>query len=889
MRRKKQSSVVLVYDRYYGKKPSAVLQSLKKTLFCAALSVCAVLFLTVEYKMQVNLLAAAGITALCCAIFCTIFCFFKKRVAIPIILFFGAVVVFFNRESLIKRLSYFTDSFLLRLDGDVFYTQNLTFHTSAQLAAENPPCADGTALGIALLGAVFALLTAACMFKRPVIYPSLFAFISACAPIAIACNLTFNFMIIPTIALYVGAVSVSKAYSDGAAINKGFFGSFHADALREEREFRNKTAKNSFVKRTQMNGIYYSKYAATACWAAAVFASAALIANSFAPVKNGFDFSSIYNFISNLGQNTGITSPFESGPVSEYFAEYGSGGNSSLNIISPGNGEQEILSVSSPAGEIYLRGDIGIDYTGASWTSPIRSEPELWKKSSLSEVFRPAEMRILQMMELDYITDSINSGDETAKVSGAIRESEVVVDYRCPTNVVFLPAYTSEFGFFEDEMFDVYGDYSVRVNGSYDRINTVICSALVPPVNYTGTSRESKLEYFDYLEKVSEKYPMDGIFDAYFNAAGLYSDYRSYVKNTYLTVPGNIKPDIKKFLLVNNLNFSVTKDGKIDSKSAYEAAVKITDFLIKNYTYSLDAKYSKSNPVKSFLYETKSGHCALFASSMTLMLRELGIPARYCTGFVAPKTNAGQYAVLRSKNLHAWCEAYFEGIGWVTFDPTSGTAANAVVIDESGDNSSDSESSESSESSEQSSNSSESSSSESSESSENEQSGSVSRADLSGDERNPSAAPENPEPPPTNALPMIITIICIVAAIGLAAFVLTRLKKLDKTAKKALKKLYSSTDSEFIYEKLLRILKMCGLSPEAGELPEKFYERCEKKLFVPLSAHSEVLLKTAFGSESGEAETAELARVLESVFYAADKVLKPVRRLTLRKAVITEK
>lgn len=886
MRRKKQSGVVLVYDRYYGKKPSAVLQSLKKILFCAALSVCAVLFLTIEYKMQVNLFAAAGITALCCAIFCTIFCFFKKRVAIPIILFFSAVVVVFNRESLIKRLSYFTDTFLLRLDGDVFYTQYLTFHTSAQLAAENPPCADGTALGIALLGAVFALLTAACMFKRPVIYPSLFAFIFACTPIAAACNLTFNFMIIPTIALYFGAVSASKAYSDGAAINKGFFGSFHAQALREEREFRNKTAKKSFAKRAQMNNIYYSKYSAAACWAAAVFASAALIANCFAPVKNGFDFSSIYNFISNLGQNTGITSPFESGPVSEYFADYGSGGNSSLNIISPGNGEQEILSVSSPAGEVYLRGDIGIDYTGASWTSPIRSEPDLWKRSGLSEKYRPAEMRILQMMELDYITDSINSGDETAKISGAIAESEVVVDYRCPTNVVFLPSYTSEFSFFENEMFDVYGDYSVRVNGSYDRINTVICSALVSPVNYTGTNRESKLENFDYLEKVSEKYPMDGIFDAYFNAEGLYSDYRSYVSNTYLTVPGNIKPDIKKFLLYNNLNFSVTKDGKIDAKAAYEAAVKITDYLINNFTYSLDAKYSKSNPVKSFLYETKSGHCALFASSMTLMLRELGIPARYCTGFVAPKTNAGQYAVLRSKNLHAWCEAYFEGIGWVTFDPTSGTAANAVVVDESSGNSSDSESSESSE---QSSNSSESSSSESSSYSESEQNSSVSRADSSGNERNPSAAPEPLEKPPTNALPMIITIICIIAAIGLAALVLTRLKKLDKTAKKALKKLYSSTDGEFIYEKLLRILKMCGLSPEAGELPEKFYERCEKKLFAPLSAHSEVLLKTAFGSETAEAETAELARVLESVFFAADKILGPVGRLTLRKVVIKEK
>ena len=101
---------------------------------------------------------------------------------------------------------------------------------------------------------------------------------------------------------------------------------------------------------------------------------------------------------------------------------------------------------------------------------------------------------------------------------------------------------------------------------------------------------------------------------------------------------------------------------------------------MNNYTYSLDAKINMKNPILSFLNDVKSGHCALFASSMTLMLRELGIPARYCTGFVAPKTEGDNYAILRSKNLHAWCEAYFDEIGWVTFDPTSSSIANTVQI-----------------------------------------------------------------------------------------------------------------------------------------------------------------------------------------------------------------
>ncbi len=60
---------------------------------------------------------------------------------------------------------------------------------------------------------------------------------------------------------------------------------------------------------------------------------------------------------------------------------------------------------------------------------------------------------------------------------------------------------------------------------------------------------------------------------------------------------------------------------------------------------------------------------------MGLMLRMLGIPSRVVAGF-APGTrhpDDGTFQV-RDLDAHSWVEAYFRGIGWVTFDPTPAAA-----------------------------------------------------------------------------------------------------------------------------------------------------------------------------------------------------------------------
>lgn len=105
--------------------------------------------------------------------------------------------------------------------------------------------------------------------------------------------------------------------------------------------------------------------------------------------------------------------------------------------------------------------------------------------------------------------------------------------------------------------------------------------------------------------------------------------------------------------------------------SAAERARRLERWLINEIEYTTDfAGREGERPIEEFLFEHKSGHCELFATSMVLMLRSEGIPARLATGFLGAEiNNLEDQIVVRANNGHAWVEALTED-GWQVFDPT---------------------------------------------------------------------------------------------------------------------------------------------------------------------------------------------------------------------------
>lgn len=110
--------------------------------------------------------------------------------------------------------------------------------------------------------------------------------------------------------------------------------------------------------------------------------------------------------------------------------------------------------------------------------------------------------------------------------------------------------------------------------------------------------------------------------------------------------------------------------------SAAEKAGRLERYLMQNYAYTLDYRgRSAENPIENFLFRYRSGQCEYFASSMVLMLRSQGIPARLVTGFLGGEYNPFEgYYIVRDSNAHAWVEAYLPDAGaragWRVFDPT---------------------------------------------------------------------------------------------------------------------------------------------------------------------------------------------------------------------------
>lgn len=114
------------------------------------------------------------------------------------------------------------------------------------------------------------------------------------------------------------------------------------------------------------------------------------------------------------------------------------------------------------------------------------------------------------------------------------------------------------------------------------------------------------------------------------------------------------------------------------ARTDLERAEAIQAEIGRRCTYDLNARPvpQGADPVEHFLFESKEGYCDLFASSMVVLARTQGIPARLVTGYYpfSPQKDEQGFYQIHEADGHAWAELYFEGVGWVPFDATEGAA-----------------------------------------------------------------------------------------------------------------------------------------------------------------------------------------------------------------------
>ena len=110
-----------------------------------------------------------------------------------------------------------------------------------------------------------------------------------------------------------------------------------------------------------------------------------------------------------------------------------------------------------------------------------------------------------------------------------------------------------------------------------------------------------------------------------------------------------------------------------EQNSRYAKARALENWLRTQHAYSRTFPEipASGDPLTSFLFDVKAGSCDYFATALTIMLRQIGIPTRMTSGFLAGEYNpvSGSWTV-RQHHAHVWIEAWFPPYGWVEFDPT---------------------------------------------------------------------------------------------------------------------------------------------------------------------------------------------------------------------------
>jgi protein-glutamine gamma-glutamyltransferase len=120
-----------------------------------------------------------------------------------------------------------------------------------------------------------------------------------------------------------------------------------------------------------------------------------------------------------------------------------------------------------------------------------------------------------------------------------------------------------------------------------------------------------------------------------------------------LAVPDREKPALDA--VIAQLPLASLKDA--------QKCLAVSHYFAAHYQYSIWQMPPKDRPrsratnetaLANFLLHTHAGHCEFFATATVLMLREMGIPARYAVGYVVHEP-AGHHYVVRSRDAHAWC------------------------------------------------------------------------------------------------------------------------------------------------------------------------------------------------------------------------------------------
>ncbi len=187
-------------------------------------------------------------------------------------------------------------------------------------------------------------------------------------------------------------------------------------------------------------------------------------------------------------------------------------------------------------------------------------------------------------------------------------------------------------------------------------------------VLYEGDpTAEYSLRYYPYDYSIGIKVFTPG----YGRYAAYGASVQSHAHTTYLSLDG-MSPELREYFSaeVARMGFSASDEYIVG---------KIANYIKSSATYNKDydkAMNGADDVVYAFLTEYKTGVCRHYAAAATMLYRYIGLPARYCIGYVT-KTAADTWVTVTTKSAHAWVEVYIDDLGWIMVDVTGSDGNNS--------------------------------------------------------------------------------------------------------------------------------------------------------------------------------------------------------------------
>jgi transglutaminase-like putative cysteine protease len=137
----------------------------------------------------------------------------------------------------------------------------------------------------------------------------------------------------------------------------------------------------------------------------------------------------------------------------------------------------------------------------------------------------------------------------------------------------------------------------------------------------------------------------------------------TWISERYLALPDSIPERV----------ITLAEEVVANQPTRYDQAKAIEAYLrTYPYTLNLEAPPADRDVADYFLFELQTGYCDYYATSMVVLARAVGVPARVVVGYVGGQYDQenDNYQVTEA-DAHTWVEVYFSGFGWVPFEPTA--------------------------------------------------------------------------------------------------------------------------------------------------------------------------------------------------------------------------